>query len=111
MPARPSADAYCPRCSERVRVFWPYGKLVAIASLLVAIGTLALFRVRSVLAFAAGTFLIWVPLSLYLRLASARYGPPILKRRTERNRTEHRRTFFEWLYDRNAPRDIFDKNR
>ena len=88
-------------------MFYSYGRLVAIVSLLIAIGTLVLLHVRSIVMFAVGIVLIWVPLSLYLKLASARYWPPTLKRWEERRR----RTFFEWLYDRDAPRDMFDKHR
>src|SRR5579862_7126021 len=101
MPAGPSGGTYCPRCGERVHLFFPYGRLVIMASLLIAIGAMAVFRVRSVVVFASGTMLIWVPLSQYLKFASVRYGPPTLKRWTER-----RRTLFEWRYERNAPRDI-----
>lgn len=106
IPAGATGGAYCPHCGERVRVFYPYGRLVAIVSLLIAIGTLVLLHVRSIVMFAIGIVLIWVPLSLYLKLVSVRYGPPTLKRWKER-----RRTLFEWLYDRDAPRDIFDKHR
>ena len=92
IPAGATGGAYCPHCRERVRVFYPYGGLVAIVSLLVAIGTFVLLHVRPTVMFAIGIVLIWVPLSLYLKLVSVRYGPPTLKRWKER-----RKTFFEWL--------------
>jgi len=104
MPAGASAGAYCPRCGERVRVFYPYFRMVAIISLLIAIGTLAVLHVRSIIGFVVGTILIWIPVSLYLKLMSARYRPPILKRWKER-----RKTFFEWLHDRDSPKDLFNK--
>lgn len=105
-PAGAARGSYCPYCQQRVRVFFPYGGLAAVASLLVAIGVLVLFHVTSISLAMIGLVVIWVPLSLYMKFASVRYGPPILKPWKER-----RRTFFEWLYDRNSPRDIFDKRR
>jgi len=92
MPAGASAGADCPHCGERVLLFYPYGRLVAIISLLIALGTLAVLHVRSIAGFVVGTILIWIPVFLYLKLMSARYRPPILKRWKE-----HRKTFFEWL--------------
>jgi DNA-directed RNA polymerase subunit RPC12/RpoP len=104
MPAGPSAGAYCPRCGERVLLFYPYARRVAIISLLIAIGAMAAFQVRSIIMFILGMILIWVPLFVYLKLISVRYGPPTLKRWKER-----RKTFFEWLYDRDSPKDLFNK--
>jgi len=79
---------------------------VAVISLLAAIGLLALFHVTSIIGFAVGIILIWIPLSLFLNVMSVRYKPPTLKKWKER-----RKTFYEWLYDRDAPRDLFDKHR
>jgi DNA-directed RNA polymerase subunit RPC12/RpoP len=104
MPAGPAAGAYCPHCGERVLLFYPHGRLVGIISLLIALGTLAVLHVRSIAGFVVGTILIWIPVSLYLKLMSARYRPPTLKRWKER-----RKTFFEWLYDRDSPKDLFNK--
>ncbi len=80
MPAGASAGAYCPHCGGRVLLFFPYGQVVAIISFLIAIGALAVLHVRSIAGFVVGTILIWIHLSLYLRLMSARYRPPILNR-------------------------------
>ena len=108
--AGPARGSFCPKCEKRVRVFWPFGTYVAVLSLVVAVGALVAFRVRSIIGFAIGIVLIWVPLSLYLKLASARYAPPVLRPWTPRSaRSQRGKTFFEWLYDRDALRDIFDK--
>ena len=82
----------------------PHGRLVAIISLLLALGTMAALRVRLIAGFVIGTILIWIPVSLYLKLLSARYGPPTLKRWKERSKT-----FFEWLYEHGSPKDLFNK--
>jgi hypothetical protein len=104
MPAGASVGAYCPHCGERVLLFFSYGQVVAIISFLIAIAALAVLHVRPIAGFVVGTILIWIHLSLYLRLMSARYRPPILNRWKER-----RKTFFEWLYDRDSPKDLFNK--
>jgi hypothetical protein len=85
-------------------LFFPYGQVVAIISFLIAIGALAVLHARSTAGFVAGTILIWIPLPLCLRLMSARYRTPILNRWKER-----RKTLFEWLYDRDSPKDLFNK--
>jgi len=92
-------------------VSFAYGGIVAVVSLLIAIGALALSHVRSIVGFIIGIILIWIPLSLCLNAHSVRYKPPTLKKWKVRRKTGRRRTFFEWLYDRDAPRDIFDKRR
>ena len=94
----------CPKCLERVRYSNAYGGPVAILSLLVAVGILTLFRVHTYVVFFVGTVLIWIPVSLFLNAASVRIKPPTLRRRKPR-----RRTFFEWLYEREALQDLFNK--
>ena len=101
-----TGGSYCPHCWGRVYVSFAYGRFVAVISLLAAIGLLALFHVTSIIGFAVGIILIWIPLSLFLNVMSVRYKPPTLKKWKER-----RKTFYEWLYDRDAPRDLFDKHR
>jgi hypothetical protein len=54
-PAGIGGGTYCPKCGERVYVSSPYPKLIAVLSLLLAVGILLLMRVTSVIWFAAGT--------------------------------------------------------
>ena len=84
---------------------------MAVISLVVAVGMLALFHITSIIGFAIGTILIWIPLSLFLNVMSVRYKPPVFRKWKERRKKERRKTFFEWLYNRDAPRDLFDKHR
>jgi hypothetical protein len=91
-------------------VVLPYGKYAAIIAFLLALFFLALFRVRSILGFAIGTVLIWIPLSMYLNALTFRYKPPFLKK-WEPRKQRHFRSFFEWLYERDAPPELFDKRR
>ncbi len=86
----------------------PYGKHAAIIAVFVAWGILAVLRVRSILGFAIGTILIWIPLSMYLNALFFRYKPPILKK-WEPRKQRHIRSFFEWLYERDKPPEMFDK--
>ena len=94
----------CPKCLERVRYSNPYGSYVGVLSLLVALGIMVLVHVQTYLSFLGGTILLWIILSLLLNAASVRIKPPSLERWKPR-----RRTFFEWLYERDAPQDLFNK--
>lgn len=103
-PAGVGGGSYCPICQARVRVSFPYSGLVAAVGLMIALGLLYLVHVTDVFAFLLGIVVIWVPHSLFLNVASMRYKPATLKKWKER-----RRTIFEWLYDRDAPKDLFPK--
>jgi hypothetical protein len=108
-PAGIGGGTYCPKCDERVYVSSPYPKLVAFLSLLLATGILLLMRVTSVIWFVAGTFVLWVPISLFLNLYSTKFKRSTLKKWQPRKR----RTFFEWLYERGQIRapEMFDKDK
>ena len=106
------AGRWCPECHERVRYSNPYGRLVAILSLFIAVGILFVMGVRSAFWYFAGTALIWVPISLYLNAASVHLKRPSLKKwvpsRGGVRRSRHK-TFFEWLYERDEPPKMFDR--
>jgi DNA-directed RNA polymerase subunit RPC12/RpoP len=108
-PAGIGGGTYCPKCGERVYVSSPYPKLVAVLSLLPAVGILLLMHVTSVIWFMAGTLVLWVPISLFLNLYSTQFTRSTLKKWQPRKR----RTFFEWLYERDQIRapEIFDKDK
>ena len=86
---------YCPNCQERITLSYPYSKLVAVISLLLAIGFLIIMRVRSVPWFAVGIVILWIPISLFLNFYSTKYKLPALEKWKERKH----KTFFEWLYE------------
>lgn len=96
----------CPNCQELLQFSKPYSKFVAILSLLISIGVLALIRVQTLLGFAIGIPLIWIPLSLLMNVASLRIKPPTLQKHKAPPRS-----FFQWLYDRDTLPDLFDKRR
>ena|ERR1700731_876913 len=108
-PAGIGGGTYCPKCRERVYVSYPYPKLVSVLSLLLAVGTLLLTRVSSVIWFVAGTLVLWVPISLFLNLCSTQFKRSTLKKWQPRKRL----TFFEWLYERDQIRapEMFDKDK
>ena len=110
-PGGITGGAHCPKCHQRVKYCPPYERLVAILSLLIAWGILFAYHVHSILGFIIGTVLIWLPVSLYLNAMSIRFKPPTLKQWKPRRRKPRRRTFFEWLYERNTLPDIFDQRK
>jgi len=119
-PAGIGGGSYCPRCNVRVYVSLPYGRSVALISLLIAFASLELLHIKTLIGFIIGTILIWLPLSMLLNAWSARLRPPslkkwpprsveILRKWPRKNGRPRRRTFFEWLYEREAPQDLIDK--
>src|SRR6266568_7129488 len=69
----------CPVCKKLVRYTNPYGRIVAVISLLLAVGILKLAGVHSVTGFVVGSILLWIPISLFLNRASVRIKAPTLK--------------------------------
>jgi hypothetical protein len=63
------------------------------------------FRVSSIFWFIIGVLLLWVPISLVMNVWSANLKPATFKRWKPR-----RRTFFEWLYERDSTPAIFNKH-
>jgi hypothetical protein len=63
-----TGGSFCPQCHERFAIPGPT-KTVAIASLIIALGTLALAGVRSSVGLVVGAALLWVPISLFLNVA------------------------------------------
>jgi prepilin signal peptidase PulO-like enzyme (type II secretory pathway) len=99
-PAGIGGGSYCPKCQERLRVSFPYSRNVAVVSLLLAIAALLVMRVTSVLWFVGGIAVLWLAISLLLNAYSTRFKPPTLKKWKPRTR----KTFFEWLYERDQIR-------
>ena len=104
-PAGALGGSFCPVCQGRLQLVLPFGAPIAIASLLFAVGALALLRVTSVIWFAVGAIIIWIPLSLFLNTWSTRFRPAVFKKWKPR-----RQTFFEWLYERDSTPSLFDKH-
>ena len=86
----------------------PYGKHAAIIAVFVAWAILAVFRVRSILAFTIGTILLWIPISMYLNALFFRYRPPFLKK-WEPRKQSHFKRFLERQHERDEPPTLFDK--
>jgi len=95
---------YCPKCQSRVHLSFPHSILVAVLSLLLAIGALLVMRITSLVWVTVGTLLLWVPISMFMNIYFTRFKPASLKKWNPR-----RRTFFEWLYDRDKPPEMFDR--
>jgi hypothetical protein len=105
-PAGIGGGTYCPKCGERVYFSFPYGRIVAILSIVLATGTLLCLQIRSWLWLVMGTAILSIPYSLFLNAHSARFKSAVLKKWKPGPRT-----LFEWLYDREKPGDLFDKKR
>jgi hypothetical protein len=80
---------------------------VAIASLIIALGILALVGIRSTIGLVIGSALLWIPISMFLNVAIMRRKGVVL--RAWNPRKPRRRTFFEWLYERDSAPELFDK--
>jgi hypothetical protein len=83
---------------------FPYTRLVFFVSFLLAVGVLMFMHVRSVFWTPIGAVLIAIPLSLLLNVWSTRFKPAFFKKWKPR-----RRSFFEWLYERDRPPEMLDK--
>lgn len=83
---------------------FPHTRLVFLVSFLLAIGVLFFFHVRSIFWTPIGAALLAIPISLYLNVWSSRF-----KRATFKKWQPRRRTFFEWLYERDKAPEMFDK--
>src|SRR5262249_26962721 len=101
---------YCPHCGGRVYVSFAYGGVVAVIFFLAAIGMLVSFHITLIIGFAIGINLILIPPFLFFNSISVRYQPPTLKKWKEHPERRHK-SFFEWLYNRDTPRDLFDKHQ
>jgi predicted tellurium resistance membrane protein TerC len=95
---------YCPKCQARLYFSFPYSALAAVLSLLLAIAALWVIRVTSLVWFTVGTLVLWVPFSMFVKIYFTRFKPATLEKWKPR-----RRTFFEWLYDRDKPPEMFDR--
>jgi hypothetical protein len=102
-PAGAAGGSFCPHCHERCAIPGP-SKTIALASLAIAVGFLALVGVRSIIVLAVGSALLWLPISLFLGAARMRSKGVVLRKWKPR-----RRTFFEWLYERDTTPALFDK--
>ena len=69
-------------------------------SLIIALGTLTLVGVRSIVGLVAGAALLWLPISLFLHVWTTRKKGVVVIRKWK----PRRKTFFEWLYERNQIR-------
>jgi hypothetical protein len=98
-----TGGSFCPKCHERFTICGP-SKAVAIESLIIAVGILALVGVRSIIGLVLGSALLWVPISLFLNVVTVRSRGIVLRKWKPR-----RRTFFEWMYERNSAPELFGK--
>jgi hypothetical protein len=111
-PGGMTGGSFCPQCHARFAIPGP-SKTVAIASLIMALGTLTLAGVRSIVGLVVGAALLWVPISLFFYAASMRRQGVVIGKWKIRKWKPRRRTFFEWLYERDqirAPK-MFDDDK
>jgi hypothetical protein len=104
-PGGITSGSFCPHCHERFAISGP-SKAVSIASAIIVLGALALVGVRSITGLVVGSAVLWIPISLFLNAATVRRTGIILRKWKPR-----RRTFFEWLYERDSTPELFDKRR
>jgi hypothetical protein len=68
---------------------------------------MTLLRVRSIPGFVAGTLVAWLLVSLYVDSFVMRRTPPTLVKW----KAAPRWSFMDWLARRNAPIDLFDREK
>jgi hypothetical protein len=93
------AGSYCPHCHEQFSIPGP-SKTVAIASLFLALGILALVGIRSALGLVVGSLLLWVPISFFWNLSEMSRKGAVLRKW----KPLLRRTFSDWLSERDKIR-------
>jgi hypothetical protein len=93
------AGSYCPHCHEQFSIPGP-SKTVTIASLILALGILALVGVRSALGLVVGSVLLWVPISFFWNLSEMSRKGVVLRKW----KPLLRRTFSDWLSERDKIR-------
>jgi DNA-directed RNA polymerase subunit RPC12/RpoP len=79
-PAGITGGKYCPACQQRVSLSMPYGRAVAVISLLASGSVVTLLGVRNIVGFVVGTLLVWLPISMFLNLWSTRLKAPTLRK-------------------------------
>jgi hypothetical protein len=106
-PGGMTGGSFCPQCHERFAFPGP-SKAVTIVSLIIAMVALTLAGVRSIVGLVIGTALLWVPIYLFLNAARMRRKGVVIRKWEPR-----RRTFFEWLYERDQIRasKMFDDDK
>ncbi len=105
-PGGLTGGSYCPHCHEQFSLPGP-SVPVAIGSLLLSLGALAAVGVRSVLGLAVGSVLLWVPISLFWNASEMGRKGVVLRKW----KPLMQRTFSDWLYERNKPPELFDKEK
>ena len=107
-----TGGSFCPQCHGRFALPG-LSKTVALVSLIIALGTLALAGVRSIVGLVVGAALLSVPISLFFYVARMRRKGVVLGKWEPRQQKPRRRTFFEWLYERSQIRapTMFDDDK
>jgi len=102
-PGGMTGGSFCPQCHGRFAMPG-LSKTITLVSLIIALGTLALAGVRSIVGLVVGAALLWVPISLFFYVARMRRKGVVIGKWEPRQQKPRRRTFFEWLYERNQIR-------
>jgi len=58
----------CPKCGGLVRPYRPYKRVVSVSSLVLGVLTMEFFGVKSVIWFALGVVMLWLPFALGLNI-------------------------------------------
>ena len=98
-----STGFYCPKCHERFVIPGP-SREVAIKSLVIAAVVWTVIGIRSIIGLIVGSVLLWIPISIFLNAGEMRRKGVVLRKWKAR-----RRTFFEWMYERDSTPELFSK--
>ena len=81
--------------------------VVAIASLILSLGVLIAIGIRSTFNLVVGSVLLSVPIAFFWNISEMGRKGVVLRKW----KPLIQRTFFEWLYERNKPPELFDKEK
>jgi hypothetical protein len=100
----------CPNCGKALRFHQPYLALRTAISVSISAAILWIAGVRNVPIFLAGTFILWIPISLVLNAYLIHVFPLVLVAYKPRNRTRSK-TLVELANERNATIELFEKKQ
>ena len=104
---------FCPSCNEHLAMFVPNKGRNFLISLAIAVSILVIVHVTSVFWFMMGSILISLLISSWMDIATLQKSPPVLKKWKERRKSPPPawadKGLAKWVFRRNPPQELFDR--
>ena len=104
---------FCRGCGEHLGMYLPGRGRRFLISLAIASAVLVIFQVRSVIWFITGSILMALPVSFWIDVSSTRKSPPVLKKWRGMPKLppppSADRSLARWVFRRNPPQELFDR--